>query len=246
MNVGYKSLLQLRFGGGQTEQGRPGKGRPFEPNLLLLLLLLARFLASALAGQCCFYTLFFAWLEVKGVTLDLLNNVFLLYLALETAQSVLKGLALLQSYFCQNWYTPKLVRWDRIVISRFEKQVKEYVGVGAGMLEIRKWQKFRKQLVFKRLGELQSGASSDSRHGLRCAKNCGLSESGNREESSTAQTNGSRLRNADTVDLAAKLHFRLRLFRTMFLQTRFLQTMFVSDHERGLQICFRRGGVFLR
>ena len=63
------------------------------------------------------------------MTLDLLDNVFLLHLALETAQSVFEGFTLLQSYFCQMRYTPKLVRWDPLVITRFRKQVKGEVKI---------------------------------------------------------------------------------------------------------------------
>jgi hypothetical protein len=44
------------------------------------------------------------------VALYLFNNVFLLHFALKTAQSVFEGLTLLQSYFGQKRYTPKLVR----------------------------------------------------------------------------------------------------------------------------------------
>jgi hypothetical protein len=43
------------------------------------------------------------------MTLDFLNDVFLLHLAFESAQCVLKGLALLNSDFCQTLYTPKPV-----------------------------------------------------------------------------------------------------------------------------------------
>jgi hypothetical protein len=52
---------------------------------LNLVLLFACFFSAALTGQRFFYALFFARLQVKGVTLDLLDNVFLLHLALETA-----------------------------------------------------------------------------------------------------------------------------------------------------------------
>ena len=84
-------------GGGQIEQGRPGTGDP----LLLLVLLFANLLASALASERGFYALFLTGFEVKGVALDLLDNVFLLHFALETAQSVLEGFTLLQSNFRQ-------------------------------------------------------------------------------------------------------------------------------------------------
>ena len=74
-----------------------------------LVLLFSSFLAAALASQRFFYALLFARLEVKGVTLNLLNNVLLLDLTLEAAQGVLERLALLNPYFRQPVNTPKLV-----------------------------------------------------------------------------------------------------------------------------------------
>jgi hypothetical protein len=65
------------------------------------VLLLANFLASALASQCRLYTFFLTGLQVKGVALDLFDNVFLLHFALEAAQCVLEGFTLLQSNFRQ-------------------------------------------------------------------------------------------------------------------------------------------------
>ena len=89
---------------GKTK-GRLGKGGPF----LELVLLFTCLLAAALASQRFFYALLFARLEVKGVTLNLLNNVLLLDLTLEAAQGVLERLALLNPYFRQPVNTPKLV-----------------------------------------------------------------------------------------------------------------------------------------
>lgn len=43
------------------------------------------------------------------MTLYFLNDVFLLYLSLKPAKSILEGLSLLQSNLCQTDYTPKLV-----------------------------------------------------------------------------------------------------------------------------------------
>jgi hypothetical protein len=43
----------------------------------------------------------------------------LLHLALEAPQGIFKRFAFLQSYFCQRYYTPKLVQVDWIVIARF-------------------------------------------------------------------------------------------------------------------------------
>jgi hypothetical protein len=96
---------------GPNRAGPPRDGG--DPSSLVnpaLILLLTRLLTGTLASQCGLHALFFARLQVKGVTLDLLNNVFLLHLALETAQSIFEGLTLLQSYFGQKRYTPKLVR----------------------------------------------------------------------------------------------------------------------------------------
>ena len=79
--------------------------------MLLLVLFLARFLACSLASQRGLYTLLLAGLQVKGVTLHFLNDVFLLYLSLETAQSVLEGFTLLKPYFCQTDTPPDSSRW---------------------------------------------------------------------------------------------------------------------------------------
>ena len=95
--------------------------------LYRLVLLLTSFFPAAFACQCFLHALLFARLQIKGVALDLLNYVFLLHLALEAPQCILKGLALLQSDFCQRNYTPKLVQWDCIVIASFCAQVKLYV-----------------------------------------------------------------------------------------------------------------------
>jgi hypothetical protein len=92
------------------------------------VLLFPSFFPATLARQCFLHALFLAWFQIKGVALDLLNNVFLLYLALESAQCIFKRLALLQSDFCQRNYTPKLAQVDCIVIARFCVQVKGYVA----------------------------------------------------------------------------------------------------------------------
>jgi hypothetical protein len=76
-----KSLLQLNLGGGQIEQNRPGMERLFAA----LILFFSCFLSSAFASQRGLHTLFLAGLQVKGVALDLLDDVFLLHLALESA-----------------------------------------------------------------------------------------------------------------------------------------------------------------
>ena len=80
-----KSLLQLNLGGGQIEQSRPGMERLFAA----LILLFSRFFSSAFASQRGLHTLFLARLQVKGVALDLLDDVFLLHLALKATKGIL-------------------------------------------------------------------------------------------------------------------------------------------------------------
>jgi len=78
-----------------------------------LVLFFPCFFPAALARQCFLHALFFARLQVKGVTLDLLDDVFLLHLALEATQRIFERLALLKSNFCQLNYTPKPVPFGR-------------------------------------------------------------------------------------------------------------------------------------
>jgi hypothetical protein len=80
-NVDMKSLMQLNVVGARIEQGHSGRERPF----IALILFFACLFSSALPSERSFYTFFFAGLQVEGVTLDLLDDVFLLHLALETA-----------------------------------------------------------------------------------------------------------------------------------------------------------------
>ncbi len=74
---------------------------------LELILLLADFLTVALACECFFYTLLLTRLQIKRMTLDFLDNVFGLHLALEAPQGILKGFAFLYSNLCQEKYTSK-------------------------------------------------------------------------------------------------------------------------------------------
>src|ERR1700691_6231930 len=101
-----RSQLQLYLVGARWSRAAPGRGRPFTAPVLLLetarsILLLANFLASPLTSECSFHAFFFTRLQVKGVALDLFDNVFLLHFAFEAAQSVFEGFTLLQSNFCQ-------------------------------------------------------------------------------------------------------------------------------------------------
>src|SRR6266498_4984074 len=92
-----------------------------------LLLFFSRFLATTLPRQCFLCPLFFAGLQVKGVTFHFLNDVFLLHLALEATQSVFERFAFLQSDFSQRNYTPKPVLLDLLVIASPPRKVKHYI-----------------------------------------------------------------------------------------------------------------------
>ena len=74
---------------------------------LELVLLLTDLLAIALACERFFDAFLFTGLQIKRVTLDFLDNVFSLHLALEAPQGILKGFALLYSNLCQEKYTSK-------------------------------------------------------------------------------------------------------------------------------------------
>ncbi len=87
-----------------------GKRRPRCP---LLVLFLACFLTAALASERFLDTLLLAGLQVEGMTFYFFDDVFLLYLALETAESIFEGFTLLKSDFSQTNYTPKLVPLGR-------------------------------------------------------------------------------------------------------------------------------------
>ena len=103
--------------------GHSGKERPNGS----LILFFPCLLATAFTRQCFLYALFLARLQVEGVTLNLLDNIFLLHFALETAQRILEGLTLLNSDFRQLATPPNWSRLDPIVIARFVRQVKWYV-----------------------------------------------------------------------------------------------------------------------
>jgi hypothetical protein len=89
--------------------GRPWLGSEGRPDLVRerLVLLLTDLLAIALACERFFYALLLTWFQIKGVTLDFLDNVFGLHLALKAAQSIFKGFAFLYSNLCQEKYTSK-------------------------------------------------------------------------------------------------------------------------------------------
>ena len=106
------SQLQLYLVGARWSRDAPGWGRPFTAPVLLLqchsltvlrisncfsILLFTNFFASALPSQRGLHAFLLARFQVKGVALNLFDNVFLLHFALEAAQSVFEGFTLLQS-----------------------------------------------------------------------------------------------------------------------------------------------------
>ncbi len=86
----------------------PGPHRCTDPALIALVLLFACLLAISLAGKRLFDALAFTWLQIKGVTLDFLDDVLLLNLPLEATQSIFERLTFLHSNFCQLTDTSKL------------------------------------------------------------------------------------------------------------------------------------------
>ena len=63
---------------------------------------LAHFLTGPLAGQCLFEPFSFPGFQIEGVLLDVLDDVFLLDLALESTQGTLNRLPILNSHICQS------------------------------------------------------------------------------------------------------------------------------------------------
>jgi hypothetical protein len=67
-----------------------------------LVLLFTNLFTVPLACECFLHAFLFAWFQVKGVALDLFDNVFRLHLPLETTKSILQRLAFLNTNFCQD------------------------------------------------------------------------------------------------------------------------------------------------
>ncbi len=75
---------------------------------LILVCLFTSLLTIPLARQSCFYALLLAGLQIVGVTLDFLDDVLLLYLPLEPAQSIFERFAFLNTNLCQRIPPPNL------------------------------------------------------------------------------------------------------------------------------------------
>jgi hypothetical protein len=83
------------------EQGRPGKGSTLYCLDSSQSCSLRTFLRARLRASAALTRFFSPGFQIKGVALDLFDDVFLLHLALEAAQCVLEGFTLLQSNFRQ-------------------------------------------------------------------------------------------------------------------------------------------------
>ena len=73
-----------------------------------LVLLFTSLLAIPLARQSCLDATLLAGLQVIGVTLHLFDDVLLLYLPLEPAQSIFQRLAFLNANLCQKIPPPNM------------------------------------------------------------------------------------------------------------------------------------------
>ena len=74
----------------------------------LIRVIPAETLAAALASQSLLHPLLLTRLQIKGMFLHFLNDVFRLNSTLEAAQGVFQGLSVLETNFCQSNYTPSL------------------------------------------------------------------------------------------------------------------------------------------
>ncbi len=90
-----------------------------------LVLFFTDLFAITLACECFFDALLLAWLQIKGVALDLFDNVFGLNLALETPKSILEGLTFLNSNLCQWENTSKQLQRGTIVMIPPHQQHRE-------------------------------------------------------------------------------------------------------------------------
>jgi hypothetical protein len=85
-----------------TISQRIEKNPPVSAGGFFILFNFARtLLAVALAGESFFCTALFPGFQVKGMPLNLFNDVFLLYFTFESPQSAFQRLAILQMDFCQ-------------------------------------------------------------------------------------------------------------------------------------------------
>ena len=138
-------------GRGRMEQDRPGMRRPFLTKTVSISCVLARLFPCALASQRGFYAFFLAGLQVVGVALNLLDNVFLLHLAFEAAQCVFEGLTLLQPNFGQTDTPPSSSGRTRYLLQGFDSKSRAMLReAGKGLGGRVRTRKRKKDFVRKR------------------------------------------------------------------------------------------------
>jgi hypothetical protein len=98
---------------------------------------LLRFFAGLFAipfpRQRFFHATLLTGLQIEGVALDFLNDVFLLDLPLEPAQCVFKGFTLLNSNFRQKKYTSRHPHVGSFMITQFRAQGTGHRAQGLGI-----------------------------------------------------------------------------------------------------------------
>jgi hypothetical protein len=88
----------------------PGSAAPRRRLVQELILLATLLLAQSLPRKRFFCPALLTGLHVEAMLLYFLDDVFLLYLAFEAPQGILKRLTLLDNYFCHWYFTPVPVR----------------------------------------------------------------------------------------------------------------------------------------
>jgi hypothetical protein len=84
---------------------------------------LAHFFLGALAGQGLLHTKLFPRLQVEGVPLDFLDDIFRLHLTFKPAQRVLQRLAFLYTNFCQSIPPSTAFNSAHIILAYFGQNV---------------------------------------------------------------------------------------------------------------------------
>jgi len=112
---------------GYVGAGNPGMTSAEVPPRLLLDFP-ATFLPVSFAGKRLLHPQLLAWLQVVGVSLDILDNVLLQDLSLEAAQGVFESFALLKLYFRQTKHTSQLNRSSRALLGDRDAVDRAYCG----------------------------------------------------------------------------------------------------------------------
>jgi len=84
------------------------------------------------------FTLPFTGLQVEGVPLNLLDDIFLLHFALKPPQRILERFTFLQPYFSHPARHPQTrPKWTGYLLQGSAGQVKQYVGFRADKMQAR-------------------------------------------------------------------------------------------------------------